>query len=170
MQAVANAWHGFFEQFAPFVYSDGDLIDDPTNVKYPRITYSYSVTDAFTNSLTIFQVWDWSFNSARLFSICNAIAEAVPIEVGTAIFIPGEIYHEYKNPITGIWTRFEIGDFQSIADEFAPTPIEWRRVESESAGGIEIRRGSPFLTPRTSDEPLSRIVYGTLTSRYLNII
>lgn len=170
MQAVANAWQGFFEQFAPFVYSDGDLIDDPTNVKYPRITYSYSVTDAFINSLTVFQVWDWSFNSARLFSICNAIAEVVPVEAGTAIFIPGEVYHEYKNPITGIWSRFEIGDFQAIADQFAPTLIEWRRVEKESAGQLSIWRGSPFLTPRASDEPLSRIMYGTLACRYRTIV
>lgn len=170
MQAVANAWQGFFEQFAPFVYSDGDLIDDPTNVKYPRITYSYSVTDAFTNSLTVFQAWDWSFNSARLFSICNAIAEAVPIISGTAIIILAQTYYEYLNPNTGIWTMFDVADFQTIADEFAPTPIEWRRIEGKSAGDINIWRGTPFLVPRTSDENLLRIMYGTLACRYLTII
>lgn len=170
MQQIAFAWQSFFEQFAPYVFSEGDLIDDPTNVLYPRITYSWSMGDVFTNTLTTFQVWDYSFNNARVLEVCGKITEVVPIESGTAIIIPGEVYHEYRNPITGIWQRFEIGDFQSIADQFAPTPIEWRRVEGKSAGEIAIWRGSPFLTPRPSDEALSRIMYGTLISRHRTII
>lgn len=170
MQAIAFAWQSFFEQFAPYVFSDGDLIDDPRNIKYPRITYSYTVGDFFVNTLTTFQVWDWSHNNNSVFSVCDKIAAAVPAESGTTIIIPGETYHEYLNPITDMWTEFEIADFQSIADEFAPKAVKWRRTKIESAGGIEIRRGTPFLTPRTSDEQLSRIMYGTLQARYLNTI
>lgn len=170
MQQIAIAWQSFFEQFTPYVYTDGQFIDDPTNILFPRITYSYSISDTFQNTLTTFQVWDWSFNDSRIWEICNKIAEAVPVEVGTEIIISGETYFEYLNPTTGVWTRFEVGDFQAIADQFAPAPIEWRKVERESAGGINIKRGSPFLTPRISDDVMLRIMYGTMTARYINII
>lgn len=170
MQQIAFAWQRFFEQFVPYAFSEGDLIQDPDNVLYPRITYSYAVGDFFVNTLTTMQIWDWGHNSARLFEVCDRIAEAIPVESGTSIIIPGEIYHEYRNPITGVWTRFEVADFQSIADQFAPIPIEWRRVESESAGGIEMWRGSPFLTPSPKDEAMSRVMYGTLQARYLTTV
>lgn len=170
MQAIETAWRQWFGQFAPYVFTEGELVEDPANTLYPRITFSYQMGDFAVNTLTTFQVWTWSHNNAELWSVCDKIAAAVPVEAGTAIIIPGEVYHEYRNPVTGVWTRFEVADFQVIADQFAPTPIEWRRVERESAGGIEIWRGSPFLTPSPKDEPLSRAMYGTLQARYLNII
>lgn len=170
IQSIEIAWRNWFLQFAPFVFTDGELIQDPNNSLYPRITFSYSLTDVFVNSLTTYQVWTYSHNNAELWTVCDKIAEAVPVETGTEIIIPGETYFEYLNPITEFWVEFEITDFQSIADEFAPTAIEWRRVESESAGGINIKRGTPFLTPSPKDEELSRAMYGTLQARYLNII
>lgn len=170
MQAIAFAWQAFYGQFAPYVFSDGDLIEDPQNTKYPRITYSYQVSDFFNNSLSTFQVWDYGFNNARLFEVCDKISLAVPVQSGTEIIIPGETYFEYLNPISGFWVRFEIADFQEIAEEFAPKVIEWRRVETDTSGAIEIHRGSPFLTPSPKDEQLSRAMYGTLISRYLTTI
>lgn len=170
MQVIEIAWKQFFRQFAPHVFTEGELVQDSTNTLYPRITFSYQMGEYFTNTLTTFQVWTWGFNNTQLWSVCDKIAEAVPIESGTALTISGKIYHEYFNPETDTWEQFEVADFQAIADRYFPLIIEWRRVESDSAGGIEIWRGNPFLTPSPKDEPLSRVMYGTLQARYLNII
>lgn len=169
MQAIEIAWKQFFEQFVPHVFTEGELVQDLSNTLYPRITFSYQVGEYFANTLVTFQVWTWSHNNAELWSVCNRISDAVPIEAGTMLNIPGETYHEYYDPLSG-WARFEIGEFQSIADRFAPQSVEWRKVESKSAGGIEIWRGSPFLTPSPKDEAMSRVMYGTLQARYLNTI
>lgn len=170
MQAVETAWKQWFSQFAPHVFTEGELVQDPTNTLYPRITFSYSMADFFVNTMTTFQVWTWSHNNAQLWEVCNKITEAVPVESGTGITIPGEVYHEYLNPDTSAWERFNIMEFQSIADRLAPIPVQWRRMEDNSVGGIEIRRGTPFLTPSPKDEVLSRVMYGVLQAQYLTIV
>ena len=170
MQAIERAWTDFFRQFAPHVFAEGELIEDPDNTLYPRITYSYQTADYFVNTLTTFQVWDWSHSDNTLLGICNKIAEAVPIGMGAVLAIPGEIRHEYFDPASGLWTEFDLAEFQTLADSLAPDDIVWREVESGSAGGIEIWRGSPFLTLSPKDEAMSRVRYGTLQARYLNTI
>lgn len=171
MQVIETAWKQFFSQFAPYVFTEGELIQDPNNILYPRITFSYSMGDFFDNTITTFQVWDWSHNNSGLWAVCDKISQAIPVESGTEITIPGETYFEYLNPDTWVWIRFDnASDFQAIADKFAPQTVEWRTVEKETSGAIEIKRGTPFSTPSPKDEAMSRCQYGTLQARYLNTI
>jgi len=169
MQAIESAWKEFFNQFAPYVYTEGELVDDPLNELYPRITFSYQMGDYFNQTLTTFQVWTWSHNNSQLWEVCNKISNSIQVESGASITIPGRIFYEYRNPDTGNWIEFDIDEFQNIADMLAPNPVEWKKIELNSAGAIEIWRGNPFLTPSPKDNPLSRVQYGTLICRYLNI-
>lgn len=170
MQYIETAWKQFFLQFVPHVFTEGELVEDPDNKLYPRITFSYQIGDFLTNTLTTFQVWTWSHNNSDLWAVCDKIAEEVPVECGTDINIAGGIIYEYKHPVNNNWIQFNIEDFQAIADAFPDKEIQWRKIESNSSGGINIYRGSPFLTPSPKDEAMSRVMYGTLTARYLNIV
>lgn len=182
MKQIANAWKEFFKQFAPYAFAENEIIadetgqqiNDPNNVLYPRITYSYKVGNFLKDDIITFQVWDWAHGNDILLSVCDKIAAAVPVEIGTRITIPGETYLEYRHPDTGQWIRFGIEEFNSIAqwhaDRKPPVIVDWHRVEKESVGELTVWRGSPFLTPSPKDEPLSRAMYGTLQARYRTIV
>lgn len=168
MQAIETAWKQFFLQFTPYVFADNELIQDPRNILYPRITFSYSMGDYFTNTLTTFQVWDWGFNLGRLWDICNAIAATVPVESGTGLTISSGIYFEY---VLSDGTMGRTDTAEEMNEVIRNNDVEsWQEIREKIVGAIEIKRSTPFLTPRTSDEQLSRIMYGTLQARYLNII
>ena len=170
MQAIELVWKRFFEQFVPFVYNEGELIKDPENIMYPRITYSYQVGDFFSDILTVFQVWSWSHNNNELLSVCNQIAKAIPVASGASISIRDDTRYEYFDPATLDWIPFDIAEMQDIAERLSPDEVDWREVEGQTAGAIEIWRGSPFLTPSPKDEVMSRCMYGTLACRYLNTL
>lgn len=174
IQQIEQAWRGWFLKFAPFVYTEGELIQDPNNELYPRITFSYSTADYFVNTLTAFQVWDWGRDSTRLNAACDKIALAVPVMAGASLEIETKEHLEYLHPDTNEWVWFTMDEWNTIVDwHFNRIPrltVNWRHEEGSKAGAIEIWRGTPFLTPSTKDEVMSRVMYGTLVSRYLNIV
>lgn len=168
MQAIETAWRKFYGQFAPHVFPGTDLIQDPTNTLYPRITFTYQVGDFLDNTVSTFEVWDWSHNSARVWDICNAIADAVPVGSGTGLDIPLGTHFEYAlaDGTTGrVETAEEMNDVIRREDV-----ASWQEVSKGSAGSIEIWRGTPFLQPSPKDEPLLRVMYGILQAQYVNIV
>lgn len=165
MQAIETAWRNWLLQFAPFVFSSGDLIQDPNEELFPRITYSAGITEALENGLVTVILWDKSFNEARIWEMHSKIDKAVPAISGTALIIATEPYFEYFNPATGIWTKFELAEFQEIADRFAPAPIEWRKVEAGNKQEISIWRDTTYSQPYPQDEQLIRARYIRLQVR-----
>lgn len=156
MQAIENAWRNWFLQFVPFVFPEGEIIDDPTNTLYPRITHSAGIGESLQNTLVTVILWDWGHNSDRLLAIHGMIDKAVPALSGTDLIIPSETYFEYRDPVAGLWKRFELSEFQNLADQFAPNPVEWRRVKSGSDQIISIWRDTTYSQPYPQDERLSR--------------
>lgn len=164
MQAIETAWKKWFEKFAPYVFTEGELVEDPSNTLYPRITFSYQMGDFAVNTITSFQVWTWSHNNSQLWEVCNKISEYVPVLAGTKIYIPGETYFEYKlkDGTTGrVDTAEEINKIMETE-----SGVKWWTVTDRTAGELTLWRGDPFLTPSPKDEALSRVMYGTLQTRY----
>lgn len=152
MQQIETAWRNWLLQFAPYVFSSGDLIQDPREELFPRITYSYGITEALENGLMTVILWDKSFNDTRIWEMHNKIDIAVPALSGTALIIATKPYYEYFNPDIGEWERFDLSEFNNIADRLSPNTVEWRKVEGGNKQDINIWRDTTYSQPYPQEE------------------
>lgn len=179
MQAIETAWKNWFGKFAPYVFTDsemvigdnGEYIQDPNNVLYPRITFTYMRGTKQSPGNVTFQIWTWSHNNAQLWDVSNKISEHIGPDGGQKIELFSVAYFEYQNPITKEWFRFEsASDFQEIVERFPGYTVQWHKIEGESLGGFLVWRTGNWMQPSPKPQALSRVYYSVIQMNDWTII
>ena len=168
MLELQTAITEFYRQACPNVFL---AVTNPLGLPYPRIIFEYTSGDFDTESMWTYQIWTEETDFLQVLNIADGIAKLIPIG-GEILEIPKGTVFEYKDRQTGQWIVFDMNDFDSLFDPRTPggsIATEWRKVAGEKVGTHILRRGSPFNTPRPTDNVRFKAMYGTINVRNFNI-
>ena len=135
------ALNRFFEQFTPLVFTEGyamvkDAQGNMSPPGEPYITYGYSTSDIFVNTLLTFQIWvPNASNFQAALEIAGKIEKTIPVGIGTQLSI------------------------------YDLDPASGEKLSDKALGAVMLYRGTPFIQPRSMDDQSLVVYYGNIEMR-----
>lgn len=159
----------FYGQFTEHVFLDA-LVDDPTGILLPRITYNFSSSNWGEPNMSTFNIWSRSLNNNELYTIAKRIEKALPAYGSTPIVVYSSGGYEFFNMQSQQWQEIALDEFQTwfkwhLDSGFPSDQFQWRAMESKKIGQVELSRATPFMQSRPSDERNILVMYGVINMR-----
>lgn len=159
----------FFEQFTQYVFLDV-LVDDPLGEQLPRITYNFSSAEFTEQTLITFNIWSRSLNMNELYTIASRIEKVVQADGLTPVGAYSSGGYEFFNMENQTWQEIQLDEFSfwfnwHLNKGFPSDGFQWRAKEKRQIGHLELKRATPFLQSRATDERNILALYGVIIVR-----